>query len=105
MGQWVNSLRPSDTYIYMCVGNLTIIGSENGLSPGRRQAFIWTNVGILLIGPLGTNLSEILIEILTLSFKKMHLKILYVKWQPFCLVLKVLTNCSIINNVRCTSTN
>ena len=25
------------------VGNLTIIGSDNGLSPGRRQAIIWTN--------------------------------------------------------------
>ena len=37
------------------------IGSDNGLSPGRRQAIIWTNVGILLIEPLGTNFSEILI--------------------------------------------
>ena len=27
----------------------------NGLSPGRPQAIIWTNVGILLIVPLGTN--------------------------------------------------
>ena len=35
-------------------GNLTIIGSDNGLSPGRRQAITWTNAGILLIGPLGT---------------------------------------------------
>ena len=40
---------------HMCVSNLTIIGSGNGLSPGRRQAIIWTNAGILLIGPLGTN--------------------------------------------------
>ena len=38
-----------------------MIGSGNGLSPGRRQAIILTNDGILLIGPLGTN-SEILIE-------------------------------------------
>ena len=49
------------TNIY--VSNLTIIGSDNGLSPGRRQAIIWTNAGILLIGPLGTNFSEILIQI------------------------------------------
>ena len=41
--------------MHICVGNLTIIGSDNGLSPGRRQAIIWTNAGILLIGPLGTN--------------------------------------------------
>ena len=40
---------------------LIIIGSDNGLSPGRRQAIIWTNAGILLIGPLGTNFIEILI--------------------------------------------
>ena len=60
----VNSLRPSDAYI--CVSKLTIIGSDNGLSPDRRQAIIWTNAGLsLLIGPLGTNFSEILIEILT----------------------------------------
>ena len=48
---------------HICVGNLTIIGSDNGLSPDLRQAIIWTNSGILLIGPLGTNFSEILIEI------------------------------------------
>ena len=61
------------THIF--VGKLTIIGSDNGLSPGQRQAIIWTNAGILLIGPLGTNFSEILIAIQTFSFKKMHLKI------------------------------
>ena len=44
---------------HKCVGKLTIIGSDNGLSPGRHQAIIWTNAGILLSGPLGTNFSEI----------------------------------------------
>ena len=33
--------------------NYAIIVSDNGLSPGRRQAIISTNAGILLIGPLG----------------------------------------------------
>ena len=75
---------------HICVGNLTIIGSDNGLSPGRRQAIIWTNAGILLIGPLGTNFSEILIEILTFSFKKMRLKMSSAKRRPFCLGLNVL---------------
>ena len=75
---------------HICVNKLTIIGSDNGLSPGRRQAIIWTNVGILLIGPLGTNFSEILIEIKTFSFKKMHLKMSSGKWQPSCLGLNVL---------------
>ena len=46
---------------HICVGKLTIIGSDNGLLPDRRQAIIWNNAGILSIGPLGTNLSEILI--------------------------------------------
>ena len=54
---------------HICVSKLTIIGSDNGLSPERRQAIIWTSVGILLIGPLGTNFSEILIKIQTFSLK------------------------------------
>ena len=68
---------------HICVGKLTIIVSDNGLSPGWRQAIIWTNAGILLISPLGTNFSEILIRIQIFSFKKMHLK-KYVKWLPSC---------------------
>ena len=76
--------------MHICVGNLIIIGSDNGLSPDRRQAIIWTNAGILLIGPLGTNFSEISIKILTFSFKKMHLTVLGAKRRPFCLALNVL---------------
>ena len=59
---------------HICISKLTIIGADNGLSPGRRQAIIWTNAEILLIGPLETNLNETSIEILTFSFKKIHLK-------------------------------
>ena len=76
---------------HICVGNLTIIGSDNGLSPGRRQAIIWTNAGILLIGPLETNFSEIWIAIEIFSLRKMHLKMSSGKWRPFCLGLNVLT--------------
>ena len=79
---------------HICVSKITIIGSDNGLSPDRRQTVIWTNAGILLIGPIGTNFSEILIEILTASFKKMHLKGLSVKWWPLCLCLNVLKDIS-----------
>ena len=75
---------------HICVSKQTIIGSYNGLSPGRRQAIIWTNAGILLIGPLGTNFSEISIGIQTFSFKKIHLKMSSAKWCPFCLGLNVL---------------
>ena len=76
---------------HICVSKSTIIGSDNGLSPDQRQAIIWTNAGILLIGPLGTNFTEILIEINTFYFKKMHLKISSGKWRPFCLGLNVLS--------------
>ena len=79
-----------DRVTHICVSELTIIGSDNGLSPGRRQAIIWTNDGILLIEHLGTNFSEILIGIQTFSFKKMHLKMSSAKWRPFCLGLIVL---------------
>ena len=84
-----NASIEAEWRIYASV-NWAIIGLDNGLSPGRRQAIIWTNDGILLIGPLGTNFSEILIEIYIFSFKKMHLKISSGNWQPFCLGLNVL---------------
>ena len=75
---------------HICVSRLTVTGSDNGLSPGRRQAIIWTIAGILLIGPLGTNFSENLIEILTFSLTKMRLNVSSAKWRPFCLGLNVL---------------
>ena len=77
---------------HICVSKLTIIGSDNGLSPGRRQAIIWTNDGILLIRTLGTNFSEIVSEIHSFSFKKMHLKMSSAKWCLFCLGLNELTH-------------
>ena len=80
---------------HICVSELTIIGSDNGLSPGRRQAIIWNNAGLLLIEPLGTNFSEISIEIQTFLFKKMHLNMSSAKWRPFCLGLNVLTHPSL----------
>ena len=72
---------------HICVSKLTIIGSDNGLSPDRRQTIIWTNAGILFIGPLGTKFSKILIEIKIFSFRKMHLKMSFGKWRPSCLGL------------------
>ena len=75
---------------HICVNKITIIGSDNGLSPGRRQAINWTNAWILLIEPLGTNFTEILIEILLFSFTKMSLKVASAKWRPFCPGLNVL---------------
>ena len=90
---------------HICVGNLNTIGSDNGLSPGRHQAITWTNVGILLIGPLWTNFSELFIEILTFSFKKIHLKMSSGKWWPFCLglnVLKLISMLCLVSRTRFT---
>ena len=73
---------PTVPHIYALVKRVDS-GSDNGLSPIRHQAIIWTNAGMLLIGPLGTNFSEILIESHTFSLKEIHLKISSAKCQPF----------------------
>ena len=74
---------------HICVSKLTIICSDNGLSPGQRQAIIWTNAEILLIRTLATKFSKIFSEINTFSFTKMRLKILSVKWCQICPGLNV----------------
>ena len=74
---------------HICVSKQAIIASDNGLSPGRRQAIIETNAGILLIRTVGTNFSGIVSEIHTFSLKKMRLKISSAKWRPFCLGLNL----------------
>ena len=87
---------------HICVSKLTNIDSDNGLSPGRRQTIIWTNVGILLIRPLVTNFSEFLIGIHTFLFKKMHLKMPSAKWRPFCLDLNVLMGLCVGKDIKAT---
>ena len=77
---------------HICVSKVTVIGSDNGLSPGWRQAIIWTNAGLLSIGPLRTYFSENLIKIQQFSSKKMHMKMSSAKWRPSCLGLNVLTH-------------
>ena len=84
---------------HICVGNLTIIGSDSGLSPDRRQATTWTIDRISLMGPLGTNFSEMLIKIHTFSSKKMHLKTLSEKRWTFCLGLNVFTNRGLVTHL------
>ena len=77
----------------ICVSRLAIIGSDNGLSPGRCQAIIRTNAGILLIEPIGTRFSETLIEIQTFSLKKNTFEnVVSAQCCPFCLSLIVLTH-------------
>ena len=88
---------------HICVSKLTIIGSDNGLSPGRRLAIILTNAGISSTGPLGTNFSGILIENNTFSLKKMHLKMSSGKWRLSCLGFNVLN--TVNRNVADTLSN
>ena len=78
---------------HIWVGNTTITGSGNGLSPGRRQAINWANVGLLSIGPLGKNFSENQIEIHIYSFKNVFQNVV---WKMAALFpgLNVLTECS-----------
>ena len=54
---------------HICVDNLTTNASDNGFSPDRRQAIIWTSAGILFIRPLGTNFSDTWIETHIFSLK------------------------------------
>ena len=75
--------------MHICVSKLTIVGSDNGLSPGRHQVIIWTNAGIVLIGPLGTRFGEILNKIYISIFQKMHLKMSLGNWRPVDLGLSV----------------
>ena len=63
---------------------------------------------MLLIGPLETNFSEILIEIHIFSFNKMQLKMSFGKWRPYCVGLNVLTEmpvnhdvCRSLSSIRC----
>ena len=83
-----------DRVTHICVGKLIIICSDNGSSPGRHQAIIWTNAGILLIWTLGTNFSEILSEIHIFSFKKIYLK------MPSAKMAAILSRPQCVNEMR-----
>ena len=104
VGEWY-TISHWGRVTHICVDKLTIIGSDNGLLPGRRQAIIWTNAGILLIEPLRTNFSEILIGIQIFSFKKMRLKMSSAKWRPFCLGLNVILYQSPVCDFPCAAMN
>ena len=71
----LSSITHRGRVTHICVSKIIIIVSNNGLSPGRCQGIIWNNAGILLIAPLGINISEIVDEINVFLFKKIHLNI------------------------------
>ena len=84
--------------MHIYVGNLTLIGSDNGLlSPDWRQAITWTNAGILLNGHLETNFNEILIKIHTYSlknaFKNVVCETKAILSQPQCVNCIILSWC------------
>ena len=89
------------THVYICISKLSMIGWYNGLLPGQRQAIIWPNTGILLIGTSGTNFSEIFIVSHTFSFKKMHLKMSSTKWRPCCQSFNMLSNFCLCKGTKC----
>ena len=86
-----NELTHCGQATQICISKIIIVGSDNGFSPSRRQAIIWTNAGVLFIGPFGINFSEILIKINIFSIKKMPLKMLSAKCRLFRLGLNELT--------------
>ena len=103
---------------HICISERVIIGSDNGLSPIRRQAIIYTNADLLSIEALETKFNEIRIEIQNLSFMKIHLNMSSAKRRPFCLGLNVLTHwrnchhfeddifkCIALNDIGCISIN
>ena len=81
VGTWMRhkwsqaKMNEAEWRIYASV-NQVATGSDNGLSPVRRQVIIWTNAGILSIGTLAIarNFNEILIEMQTFSSTKMQFK-------------------------------
>ena len=60
---------------YICFSELDGFSPGNCSSPVRRQAITWANADLLSIRCLGTNFSEILIEVRTSSVREMHLKL------------------------------
>ena len=74
----------NNSYIYM---NISCKCDTNRAGHFTLDAYASRPVACWI---LRNKLHEILIEIPTFSFKKMHLKLLSAKWWPFCLGLNVL---------------
>ena len=66
---------------YICVGKLTIIGSDNSLSPERHQAIIWTNAGNKLLWNFNRNWNIFIEEN---TFENVVCEMLFISSQPQC---------------------
>ena len=86
--QWYCRLTHWGRVTHICVGKLTIIGSDNDLSPERRQAIIWTNaVNWTLGNKLQWNYSRnsnIFIEENT--FENVVCEMLFISSRPQCVI-------------------
>ena len=85
---WYTLLTHWGRVTHICVSKLTVIGSGNGLSPGRRQLIVRTNAGILLIGPYD-KFQWHFNRNANFSLKKMHMKMSSENCRPLCLGLNV----------------
>ena len=81
---WLH-LNPWGRVTHICVSKLTIIGSDNDMSHGRRQAINGTNAGILLMRLQWIINSYIFVQ-------ENASKMSFEKWLPFCLGLNLLRN-------------
>ena len=88
--EWAALHNEAEWRVHIWVRKLAIIGSDNGLSPGRPQAIIWTNAGLLLIGSVGTNFGKILIEIHIFHWRKSIWNCRLDYGGHFCIGLNVL---------------
>ena len=77
--------------LHICVSKLTRIGSDYGLKPDRRQGIIWTNAGILLIGPYQNIFQCNLNRNLYFFIKENTFENVVWKWWPLCQSLNVLS--------------
>ena len=71
------------THCPLASKNLVNLGAGNILSHVPRQAIIWSNAASLLIIPLGTNFSGILIKNIKIDIQENTVK-MSAKRQPFC---------------------
>ena len=74
--------------MHLCISKSGHHWSDNGLLPTQHQAIIWTNVGLLKIGPLETIFSEIWMYKQS-SYNTINFNMSSVKWRQFCLRLIV----------------
>ena len=80
--RWVNSSPPSAAFMCQWIW-LALIQIMACCLFGTKP-LVKTNAGLLSIGPLQTNFSEVLIKLQNFSLTKVLLKMSSAKWQPFC---------------------